>query len=247
MKIIVDGKTCEAEAGQFLKEAARQNGIEIPSLCHHSALPGQACCRLCIVEVEIEGHEANRTVVVSCVYPVKESITVYTNSEKIIRLRRNVLALLKERVPEPEGALAEYCREYGVLGQNLRFNVKEDEKCILCGLCVKACGELGNNAIQTAMRGIEKLVTTPFNEPSSACIGCASCARVCPAHAIDCFNKDDKRTIWGKDFTLVKCVACNEPYATEEELKWLKDRLLDTELNHEYCPKCRGRASIKSQ
>ncbi|MCL2068042.1 MAG: 2Fe-2S iron-sulfur cluster-binding protein [Treponema sp.] len=243
MKIIIDGKTCEAEAGQFLREVARQNGIEIPSLCHHSALPGQACCRLCIVEVEDPGGA--RSVVVSCVYPVKESITVHTRSEKIIRLRRDILALLKERAPAFEGTLAEYCSEYGVSGCNLRFNVKKDEKCILCGLCVKACEEMGTSAIQTVMRGIHKLVSTPFNEPSSVCIGCASCARVCPADAIEWSNDGDKRAIWGKTFTLLKCASCREPYATEDELKWLKGRLIDTELNLEYCPKCRGRASLK--
>ena len=244
MKIVIDGKTCEAEAGQFLKEVARQNGIEIPSLCHHSALPGQACCRLCIVE--IEDSSGNRSVVVSCVYPVKESITVYTSSEKIRRLRRTTLALLKERVPGLEGNLEAYCREYDVPDHSLRFNVKKDEKCVLCGLCVKACEELGNSAIQTVMRGIQKLVSPPFNEPSSACIGCASCARVCPTDAIECSSDDGKRTIWGKTFTLVKCAACKEPYATEDELKWLKAKLLDTELNLNYCPKCRGRISISS-
>jgi NADH dehydrogenase/NADH:ubiquinone oxidoreductase subunit G len=242
MNIIIDGKSCEAESGQFLKEIARQNGIEIPSLCHHSALSGQACCRLCIVEVE--GSNGKHTVVVSCVYPVKESVTVYTKSEKIIRLRRNILALLKERSPEVEGRLADYCREYDVSGYGLLFNVKKDEKCVLCGLCVKACNELGNSAIQTVMRGIQKLVSTPFNEPSSRCIGCAACVRVCPTNAIEYSNDGDKRTIWGKTFTLVRCAACNESYDTEDELKWLREKLKDTELNQKYCPKCRGRISV---
>jgi len=243
MKIIIDGKSCEAEKGQYIKDIACQNGINIPSLCHHAALSGQACCRLCIVEVE--GSNSSRTVVVSCVYPVKEPVTVYTNSEKIIRLRRNILSLLKERAPEAvDGALADYCREYDVPDYGLRFNVKRNEKCVLCGLCVKACNELGNFAIQTVMRGVDKLVSTPFNEPSPKCIGCAACARVCPTNAIEYTNDDDKRTIWGRTFTLVRCAVCNEPYATEDELKWLKEKLKDTELNQQYCPKCRGRVSV---
>jgi len=241
MKIIIDGKTCEAEKGQYVKEIARQNGIEIPSLCHHSALSGQACCRLCIVEVE--GSDKRRTVAVSCVFPVKENVTVHTKSEKIMRLRRNILTLLKERSPEVGGALADYCREYGVSGYGLRFNVKKDEKCVLCGLCVKACGELGNFAIQTAMRGIHKLVATPFSEPSSKCIGCAACARVCPTNAVGHSDEDGKRTIWGRTFALVRCAACGEPYATEDELEWLRKKLKSTELNQKYCPKCRGRIS----
>ena len=244
MKITIDGKTCEAETGQYLMDAARQNGIKIPSLCRHEALPGQACCRLCIVE--IEDSEGRRSVVVSCVYPVKESVTVHTNSEKIIRLRRNILALLKERVPEVKGDLSDYFSEYGVPDHGLRFNVKKDEKCILCGLCVKACNEMENFAIQTTMRGIQKTVSTPFNEPSTTCTGCAACSRVCPTNSIECSNDDDKRTIWGKTFITVKCAGCNEPFATTDELKWLKDKLLDAELNLAFCPKCRGRVAVNT-
>jgi NADH dehydrogenase/NADH:ubiquinone oxidoreductase subunit G len=242
MKITIDGKTCETNAGEFLKETAFQNGIKIPSLCHHSALPGQGCCRLCIVE--IEEPSGARSVVVSCVYPVRENIVVHTNSGRITRLRRSILAMLKERAPEAEGALVDYCLEYDVSSIDPLPGWKEDEKCILCGLCVKACDELGNSAIQTAKRGIDKLVTTPFDEPASACIGCAACAKVCPVSAIDCESDGDTRTIWNKTFALLRCTGCGEPYATAEELEWLKRRLLDTELNLSYCPRCRGRISI---
>ena len=241
MNITIDGITCQAQPGQFIMEAARRSNIDIPALCHHEALPGQACCRLCAVEIEDAG---SRFVVASCVYPVKEGITVYTNSEKIIRLRRTMLTLLKEHVPDAEGMLPAYYNEYGVSRDSAHSAAKE-EKCILCGLCVKACEELGIFAIQEIMRGIDKTVAPPFNEPSHSCTGCAACARVCPVNAIECTNNNDKRTIWGKTFTLVKCAACGEPYATADELKWLKERLLDTELNLDYCPKCRGRVSIQ--
>jgi NADH dehydrogenase/NADH:ubiquinone oxidoreductase subunit G len=242
MKITIDGKTCEAGAGQYIMEIAGQNGIKIPSLCHHEALPGQACCRLCVVE--IEDKSGRRSVVVSCVYPVKEAITVYTRSEKIIRLRRNILTLLKERAPEARGSLPEYCREYGVSDEPI-FDMAADEKCILYGLCVKACDELGNRAIQTTMRGTLKVVAPPFNEPPPACVGCSACARVCPANAISCTDDGDNRVIWGKTFALAKCSVCGKPYATTDELEWLKKKLLDTELNLSYCPQCRGRISVR--
>jgi len=184
-----------------------------------------------------------RSLVISCVYPVHDSMTVYTKSEKVIRLRRTLLALLIEHAPDAEGALPAYCLEYGVTGYHGLLNIRKDEKCILCGLCVRACEELGNSAIQITRRGVDKIVAPPFDEPPQDCIGCAACARVCPTHAIDCLNDDERRTIWDKTFPLVKCAACGKPYATADELEWLKEKLLDTELNLAYCPKCRGRAS----
>jgi len=258
MKVTIDGKVCTAKPGQFIMAVAAENGISIPNLCHHAALPGQACCRLCIVEVRESKDggaggtatpQGGGTVVVSCTYPVKEGLQVATQSERIRSLRRTVLALLKEEAPAAEGALKAYCDEYAVPDYGLHFNVDPAGKCILCGLCSKACEELGNCAIQTTMRGIDKVVAPPFNEPPEACIGCAACARVCPTGAIECVLDtagQGTRKIWGKTFELARCVACGKPYATTEELAWLKAKLLDTDLNLQYCPTCRPKASIVS-
>jgi len=252
MRIIIDDKPYEAQPGQYVLEIARQNGVEIPALCHHEALQGQACCRLCVVEAEAaEGS----SIVVSCTYPAKEGLRVNTRSVRVTRLRRAILALLKEQAPEAEGKLPEYCAEYGVSDYALQYNEKPEEKCILCGLCSKACEKLGSFAIQTTMRGIDRVVAPPFNEPSEACIGCASCKKVCPTGAIESIEDlgaqtdgpnavHPTRTIWGKTFELIQCAACGKPFATKEELEWLKERLTkDTDLNQEYCPKCRGRES----
>lgn len=240
MKIVIDGKTCEAQPGEFLWETARRNGIDIPTLCHHEALPNRGCCRLCIVEIENK-NTSGCSVVVSCVYPVTESITVYTKSDKIIRLRRVLLSLLIEHSPEATGALPEYCLEYGVTGYGGLFNITKDEKCILCGRCVRACEVLGNASIQIAQRGVDKVIAPPFDEPPQDCMGCAACARVCPTGSIECSQDKDQLIIWGKTFTLAKCAACGTPYATTEELEWLKGRVISAEPNLEYCVRCRGR------
>jgi len=252
MRLFIDDKQCEAELGQTLLEVAEQNGIDIPHLCHHEAMPNRACCRLCIVEIDDGRGNSNthNTVVVSCTYPAKPDLKIYTKTEKLFRLRRMLLSLLKEQAPSAEGKLIDYCEEYEASDYSLQFNVKADERCILCGLCTKACELLGNSAIQTAQRGIDKVVVTAFDEPSQDCIGCAACARTCPTGNIECAEAQtedrDTRTIWGKTFTLINCASCKKPYATAEELAWLKDRLLDTELNLTYCPKCRGKASINT-
>ncbi|MCL1895127.1 MAG: 2Fe-2S iron-sulfur cluster-binding protein [Clostridiales bacterium] len=241
MNIIIDGKACTAEPGQSVMEAARLNGIDIPALCHHEALPGQACCRLCVVEAEDAG--GGRSVVASCTYPAREGISIYTKTEKILAIRKTILAFLNERAPDAEGALQAYLQEYCVAGHGLRFNEAKDEKCILCGLCSKACEDMEIFAIQTTMRGIDKIVAPPFREPPEPCVGCAACVRVCPTGAVECTEEDGRRTIWGKTFELVKCASCGEPFATAEEMEWLKGRLLDTDLNLEYCPRCRGKVS----
>ena len=295
MRLIIDGLECTAGPGQTILQAAEQNGIAIPHLCYHPALPGQAACRLCVVEVwEGEaaaapavagggggrgtgagalGTTASRTsqagalgttasrgnaspspenpgaIVVSCTYPAQEGQQVVTQSERIRGLRRTILSLLKEEAPLAEGVFIDYCAEYGVAGHGLEYSVNRYGKCILCGLCTKACEELGSCAIQNTMRGIDKLVAPPFNEPPADCIGCAACARVCPTGSIRCTEgRDDQgravRKIWGKTFELVRCASCGQPFATREQLDWLGSRLLEADLHHQYCPACRPRASL---
>ena len=109
MNIIIDGKSCSCEKGEYLLQIARRNGIEIPTLCHHDGFPGQGSCRLCIVEVSERGRNK---VVVSCVYPVNQECEVFTQSERIKKDRRMILTLLMKRAPDsPE--IRALCEKYG--------------------------------------------------------------------------------------------------------------------------------------
>lgn len=237
MKIIIDGKECEASRGEFILDVARRNCIYIPTLCHSDALPGQGNCRLCIVEV-IENRR--RKVVTSCIYPIQREIEVVTNSEKIMKMRRTILMLLAARVPNDE-RLNDLRKEYAV-PDVVRFNVDYTEKCILCGLCVRACDELGSGAISTVCRGVTKKVSTPYDEPSDVCIGCGSCVSVCPTGAIKVEEKNGTRTIWGKTFKLLKCSKCGEYFATPEQMEYIKNKL-DMEDDIILCEKCRKRVT----
>lgn len=213
MTITINGTPCQCEKGELLLQVARRNGFEIPTLCHHDAIAGQGCCRLCIVEVVERGRGR---IVVSCLFPVEHACEVYTDSDKVRRQRGMILRLLEKRAPEsPE--IRALCEKYGAPEID-RFVKADGSKCVLCGLCVKACGKLSVGAISTVNRGVTKEIATPYHEPSSVCIGCGSCASVCPTGAIEVIETADTRIIWGKTFQLVRCEHCGAVIGTAEEL-----------------------------
>ncbi|MBQ1395314.1 MAG: (2Fe-2S)-binding protein [Lachnospiraceae bacterium] len=232
MMITINGHECECEKGEFLLQVAKRNGIEIPTLCHHEAIEGQGCCRLCIVEVIERGRGK---IVVSCVYPIEHECEVLTDSEKVVRQRRMILNLLRARAPE-SSEIEELCEKYGAekIDRFVRIN---ESKCVLCGLCVKACNELSVGAISTAMRGIDKEVMPPYREPSEVCVGCGSCAAICPTNVIEITETDTTRTIWGRTFDLVHCSRCGRVIGTPEEIAYAAEK--SGEETATLCPECR--------
>lgn len=237
MIIKIDGKNCECEKGEFLLQVAKRNGIYIPTLCHHDSLPGQAACRVCLVEV-IESNGASQ-VVASCVFPIDHEIEVNTQSPRVYRERAMVLALLKLRAPESD-TIAAMAKYYDAPDLSSRLKISEPGKCIMCGLCVKACTELSVGAISTVNRGVTKMIATPYHEPSTVCVGCKSCAGVCPTGAIEVTEDNECRTIWGRTFELVHCARCGAVIGTKEEIETSAKR-----AGHEpetLCAECRKKA-----
>lgn len=232
IEIKINGKTCTCEKGEFLLNVARRNGFYIPTLCHHPGVAEQGCCRVCLVEV-VENNKSK--IVVSCVYPVEKPCEVYTDSERVKEDRAVVLMLLKARAPEsPE--IAALCKAYGA-ADGSRFRPIDGEKCIMCGLCARACASLGTGAISTVLRGTEKKISTPYDEPSGACIGCLSCTMVCPTHAIPYKDDGQTREIWGRTFELVHCRECGAVLGTRQELETAAQRA--GEEPEDLCPECR--------
>ena len=214
MIIRIDGKACTCEKGEYLLAIARRNGITIPTLCHHEALEdGMGACRLCIVEITERGR---KSVVVSCVYPVNSEIEVSTNSERIRRERGMILTLLAKRAPD-SAEIQQLCQQYGAPAID-RFVKVDGEKCVMCGLCAKICASLSVGAISTVNRGITKMISTPYGDPSTVCIGCGACAEVCPTNAIEIKEDYNTRTIWGRTFDLVHCERCGAVIGTKEQI-----------------------------
>lgn len=220
LRVVINGVSCEAEKGEILLDTASRMGIRIPTLCHNEVLRGQATCRICVVEVWEKGK---KNIVTSCIYPVLSDIEVKTDTEEIRRIRKNVLSLLLAEAPESI-VIRELANEY-LAEDILRFTVNKENNCIMCGLCARACEELGSFAIASVNRGIEKSVATPYEEPSETCIGCGSCAFVCPTNTIELVDQDNMRRIWGKDFEKLQCEVCGKYYITKEQYEFINRKL----------------------
>ncbi len=170
----IDGKEVRAREGTTLLEAAQNAGISIPKLCQHEKLIPFGGCRLCLVEVE---SGSPTKLVVSCVYPVEESLVVRTRSEKIDRIRKTLLELLLAHAPNSL-QLQDLAKEYGA--NKDRFE-KEASFCIHCGLCVRYCAEVKKlNAVGFVDRGINKEISFIPEIASKECKDCMECFPLCP-------------------------------------------------------------------
>ena len=233
MNIKIDGKYYKGKDGDSLLELAKRNKIDIPSLCHKKGFEGLGRCRLCLVEVKDSGKTKT---VSSCVYPIKDGIEVFTNTEKIQKMRKDIVLLLLLRTPNNK-YINELAREYNVKAPSRYININEKENCILCGLCVVACEKLGTNAISLVSRGTTKAVSTPYDDASKDCIGCGSCAEVCPTDAISVIDENRMRTIWNRTFNLIECSVCGKYYTTKESLEFIDDKLNIENQDH-ICQSC---------
>jgi bidirectional [NiFe] hydrogenase diaphorase subunit len=234
----IDGREFKAEKGQTILQVARENGIDIPTLCHHEAIEPYGACRLCIVEIS----KRERTkIVTSCLYPVEEGLEVKTSSPRVIGNRKMLLELLLARCSKNK-VIKELASQMGIEQPSFKPEYLEDNDCIVCGLCVRTCEQVvGVSAISLVNRGITKEPASPFLEPATACIGCGSCYYVCPTGAIKMEDKGDTRIIynWKVEFKLKKCKVCGNYWAPEKQLEYIRKKWNLPEDFFDICPTCK--------
>lgn len=202
VNITINGKAYRVQPGLTIMQAADACGYHIPRLCYHPELSIEGACRVCIVEVA-----GMKNYAASCACPVHEGMVITTNSTAIRRARRDIVELLVDNHPkdchtcERDGncelqqlAFAMGIRKRHFEGECKAYEqdlsspsvVRDPEKCVLCGRCVRMCEEIqGIHALGYANRGFSTVVMPAYNMPfgDSVCSHCGQCINVCPTAA----------------------------------------------------------------
>lgn len=233
----IDGRTVEVERDRWALDVAREMGVVIPTLCHHPALEPYGACRLCVVEVT-KGKWSWLTT--SCDLPIREGLSLRTDTEGVRKARRMALELLWAEAPDA----AEIQRMAGQMGlEKPRFAPRVREgKCILCGLCIRVCRDvIGASAICFAHRGPERQVSSPFDVASDRCLGCMACVSLCPTDAIEVADRGFVRHMktFFTELELAKCEVCGKPSAPVRLLEYLRLRLPESLGVRAVCDSCR--------
>jgi len=211
VNIKINGMDVAAPAGSTILEAARQVGIQIPTLCYLKDLNEIGACRMCVVEVK-----GARSLATACVYPINEGMEVFTNTPKVQKARKTTLELIlstHERkclscVRSGQCELQRLCNELGVddetkyegakphyeLDTTSAHMIRDNNKCILCRRCVAACKAQHVGVIGANDRGFDTSIGCAFNNDLAnvACVSCGQCIVNCPTGALREKDETDK-------------------------------------------------------
>lgn len=214
VNIKINGMPISVPKDYTILQAAREAGIDIPTLCYLKDINQIGACRICVVEVK-----GARALATACVYPVNEGMEVITNSPKIMAARKTNLELLLSAhdksclscVKSGNCEFQQLCQEYGVenqdrfVGENNHYEIddsakhmyRDNNKCILCRRCVAVCkANQGVSVIGANERGQATNISCAFEAPlgETNCVSCGQCITVCPTGALS--EIDDTEKVW---------------------------------------------------
>ena len=205
VELTIDGKRIRGRHGQTILEVADENGISIPTLCHHPKLPPTGVCRICVVDVGRPDRLET-----ACTMPISKGMVIQTKNQRVMGARRMIVELLLSEhkcdclTCEQNGncKLQDLAYELGIELDQIKFE-KEDpqrlvddsspaiiydpNKCILCGRCVNACNYIRNHGILNFRhRGFDTAVIAGLGQllVDSGCVACGECVQVCPVGAL---------------------------------------------------------------
>lgn len=213
-KMIINGKECEFTNEANILEVIRKNGFNVPTFCYRPDLKDTfGACRMCIVEVDGRGVQS------SCTMPPQDGLVIHTNTARVRRIRKTVLELLLANhdrectTCNKSGSceLQKYSEEYGIkdvskyvqkkelrpLDESSPSIVRDLNKCILCGACVRACDQYqGLQVLGFANRGANTVVQPMAGRmlATSECVYCGQCVAVCPTGALTIKSQVDE--VW---------------------------------------------------
>ena len=207
VNVIIDDKHIQVPAGTTIHTAAKEVGINIPTLCYlnlkdFGCVNKVASCRVCVVEVEGKGNHAP-----ACSTPVFEGMKVCTNSIRVLNSRKTVLELMLSDHPKDcltcqksgECELQNLAISFGI--REIKYKGKEStyrkdatksiirdrDKCIMCRRCETMCNEVQTVGVLSAIdRGFNAVVSTALEMDlkDSVCTFCGQCVAVCPTGAL---------------------------------------------------------------
>lgn len=230
--LTIDNQRVEVLPGTTILEAAKQLGINIPTLCHHERLTPPGVCRICVVEVDNA-----RVLQASCATAVWEGMLVHTHSERVIAARRTVLEMLASSADlsnapdilamfeESDVDTSRFAggrqRDYAVEDDN-PFYVRDYLQCVMCWRCVVVCSDVvGASAINFGGRGFDSHIAAPFDGPmiESDCVFCGNCVQVCPTEALLSATRPGKGREHEVDRVRTICGYCGVGCTIEYTLK----------------------------